>query len=84
MNLPKEFIDYTRRLMGEELYTAFEKGMSEEPPVSIRINPFKADIHNINIPLKDEGIEWCEYGMYLTKRPNFTFDPLLHAGLYYV
>ena len=84
MNLPKEFIDYTRHLMGEDLYAAFEKGMSEEPPVSIRINPFKADIHHINIPLKDEDIEWCEYGIYLTKRPNFTFDPLLHAGLYYV
>jgi 16S rRNA C967 or C1407 C5-methylase (RsmB/RsmF family) len=22
--------------------------------------------------------------MYLKKRPNFTFDPLFHAGLYYV
>ena len=30
MNLPKEFIDYTRHLMGEDLYAAFEKGMSEE------------------------------------------------------
>ena len=84
MNLPKEFTDYTRQLMGEELYVTFEKGMMEEPPVSIRINPFKTDIDNINIPLKSENIEWCEYGMYLKKRPNFTFDPLLHAGLYYV
>lgn len=84
MNLPKEFTDYTRQLMGEELYATFEKGMMEEPPVSIRINPFKTDIDNINIPLKSENIEWCEYGMYLKKRPNFTFDPLLHAGLYYV
>ena len=84
MNLPKEFTDYTRQLMGKELYATFEKGMMEEPPVSIRINPFKTDINNINIPLKDEDIEWCEYGMYLNKRPNFTFDPLLHAGLYYV
>lgn len=27
---------------------------------------------------------WCpDYGRYLTERPNFTFDPLFHAGLYY-
>jgi 16S rRNA C967 or C1407 C5-methylase (RsmB/RsmF family)/NOL1/NOP2/fmu family ribosome biogenesis protein len=84
MNLPKEFIEYTRQLMGEELYATFEKGMQEEPPVSIRLNPFKTDANNMNIPLKEKNIEWCEYGMYLTKRPNFTFDPLLHAGLYYV
>lgn len=29
-------------------------------------------------------VPWCpDYGRYLTKRPNFTFDPLFHAGLYY-
>lgn len=29
-------------------------------------------------------VPWCpDYGRYLTERPNFTFDPLFHAGLYY-
>ena len=58
MNLPKEFIEYTRQLMGEELYATFEKGMQEEPPVSIRLNPFKTDANNMNIPLKEKNIEW--------------------------
>ena len=32
----------------------------------------------------NEPIAWCEYGFYLDERPQFTFDPLLHAGAYYV
>ena len=29
-------------------------------------------------------IPWCEKGRYLATRPKFTFDPLLHAGAYFV
>jgi 16S rRNA C967 or C1407 C5-methylase (RsmB/RsmF family)/NOL1/NOP2/fmu family ribosome biogenesis protein len=29
-------------------------------------------------------VPWCEHGFYLTARPSFTFDPLFHAGAYYV
>ncbi len=31
-----------------------------------------------------ESIPWTQYGFYLQKRPSFTFDPLFHAGTYYV
>src|SRR5690349_18871177 len=31
-----------------------------------------------------EKVPWSEYGYYLLRRPSFTFDPLFHAGLYYV
>ena len=27
---------------------------------------------------------WCSTGFYLNERPTFTFDPLFHAGCYYV
>lgn len=27
---------------------------------------------------------WCSTGHYLSQRPSFTFDPLFHAGCYYV
>ena len=27
---------------------------------------------------------WCPTGVYLKERPSFTFDPLFHAGTYYV
>lgn len=29
-------------------------------------------------------IPWCETGFYLKERPQFTLDPLFHAGAYYV
>lgn len=83
MNLPVDFEKYTRQLMGEQLYTELLKGLSEDVPVSIRVNPFKCPEH-FSIPLKDECVPWCQYGYYLKHRPNFTFDPLFHAGLYYV
>ena len=31
-----------------------------------------------------EKIPWSEFGYYLESRPSFTFDPLFHAGCYYV
>ncbi|MDR2913720.1 MAG: rRNA cytosine-C5-methyltransferase [Tannerella sp.] len=31
-----------------------------------------------------EKVPWCETGYYLPERPFFTFDPLFHAGTYYV
>ena len=84
MNLPKDFIEYTRRLMGEELYAAFEKGMQEEAPVSIRLNPFKLNTAQVCVKDRETDVPWCRNAMFLKSRPNFTFDPMLHAGLYYV
>src|SRR5688500_3635930 len=31
-----------------------------------------------------EKIPWSSQGYYLAERPLFIFDPLLHAGVYYV
>lgn len=31
-----------------------------------------------------EPVPWSVYGQYLASRPSFTFDPLFHAGCYYV
>lgn len=86
MNLPSDFITYTRQLMGDELYSRLEEGLdSQESPVSIRLNPFKAQSLDVTEGLYDCTVPWCSAtGRYLRERPNFTFDPLLHAGLYYV
>jgi len=32
----------------------------------------------------DENVSWSQFGYYLSRRPSFTFDPLFHAGCYYV
>lgn len=31
-----------------------------------------------------ETVPWSQFGFYLKERPSFTFDPLFHAGCYYV
>ena len=78
--LPAAFVNATRQTMGDSLFAAFVKGLEEQPPVSIRLNRVKCDV-------EVEGGErepWSVDGYYLHSRPNFTFDPLLHAGCYYV
>ena len=30
------------------------------------------------------SVPWSQFGFYLKQRPSFTFDPLFHAGCYYV
>ena len=70
-------------MMGDERFERYLKAFEEEPPVSIRLNPLKMEGEG----WKAEGgkhIPWCEQGYYLPRRPNFTMDPLLHAGCYYV
>ena len=83
MQLPEEFIRETRLVMGEERFNRFMEAFNEEPPVSIRVNPLKnSKLSTLHAPLRQ--VPWCEEGYYLEDRPQFTFDPLFHAGCYYV
>ena len=88
MQLPDEFVRRTRLLMGEERFERYLKAFEEEPPVSIRLNPLKCGKWKEESgKWKVDGgerIPWCRDAYYLDKRPNFTFDPLFHAGCYYV
>ena len=79
MNLPQAFIERTRQLLGDEQYPLFEQALGTEVPVSIRPNRMKC-----NLPVAGEPVPWAPSGIYLEKRPTFTFDPLFHAGCYYV
>lgn len=81
MQLPEEFVRETHRLMGEQRFGRFLEALDEEPPVSIRVNPGKTTAVPSGNCLQ---VGWCPTGYYLPARPNFTFDPLLHAGCYYV
>jgi 16S rRNA C967 or C1407 C5-methylase (RsmB/RsmF family)/NOL1/NOP2/fmu family ribosome biogenesis protein len=79
MNLPQSFVERTRQLLGDEQYPLFEQALGTEVPVSIRPNRMKC-----NLPVAGEPVPWAPSGVYLEKRPTFTFDPLFHAGCYYV
>ena len=82
MNLPKDFIIQTRELLGEERFALLEKGLEMAPSTSIRFNPFKVSTASVSTALAPQQVPWCGEGYYLSERPNFTFDPLFHAGCY--
>lgn len=79
--LPPLFIDRMQRLLRDD-YAAFEQAVVDtESPVSIRFNSDKSVIDVTAYP----SVAWSGgVGFYLPQRPAFTFDPLLHAGAYYV
>ena len=82
MALPIDFITRTRALLGNE-FDSFEAALQADVPVSIRINEKKgAPIPAADTP--DNRVAWCDTGYYLPERLSFTFDPLFHAGAYYV
>lgn len=50
------------------------------PSLAIRYNRLK----HCSPPPDARTVPWCPQGEYLAERPNFTLDPRLHQGLYYV
>ena len=86
MNLPQDFEQSIRPLFGEDLYRRLTMGLeATDTPTSIRLNPFKTEGKDVAEDMNDGAVPWCKQtGRYLKERPNFTFDPLLHAGAYYV
>ena len=67
-------------MLGESEYDQFDKAITSTSPTSIRVNPLKP---SMDIPY-GQIVPWCKTGRYLEQRPSFTFDPLFHAGSYYV
>ena len=84
MQLPEDFVRLMQEQYGDDTAHALCQALTEtEPEVSIRLNPRKGQpliIDNVNT----EPVPWCPGAYYLQERPAFTFDPLLHAGAYYV
>ena len=78
MDLPIPFENTMRQLLGDD-YEDFRKALLGEPAVSIRLNPAKWNATPNYAP-----VPWASNAYYLPERPAFTFDPLLHAGGYYV
>ena len=76
---PDNFLDLLIDEPGFDSANFIEAHQNNESLTSIRINPFKP------AGLKtDKNVPWCADGYYLETRPSFTFDPLFHAGCYYV
>lgn len=80
MKLPVAFTEYTRSLLGDSEYAALTGALGQDPSVAVRLNANKP----CSLPWDRRPVPWCRDGYYLQQRPSFTFDPLFHAGAYYV
>ena len=80
MQLPVDFEKQMVSLLGAEGFAAFSASLDEPPRTAFRPNAAKGARAADQL----ERVPWSSSGMYLRERPAFTFDPLLHAGAYYV
>ncbi len=74
--LPEQFVIRTKHILKDD-WPLLQESLNTPPPVSVRVN-------NKTPLCYDSSVPWCESGYYLPERPSFTFDPLFHAGAYYV
>ena len=88
MSLPEAFIDQMRQcLPASELEDFLRALQNDDCPTSIRWNSEKLRLSCSSVVPHDwqtTDVPWCPTGSYLAERPQFTLDPLLHGGLYYV
>ena len=84
MNLPHDFEQAMTAYLGKDEYALLADALSDSAPTSIRINPEKRGMGEMEARTETEPVPWCADGFYLSERPSFTFDPLFHAGCYYV
>ena len=78
--LPLDFIDSMRQQLGPEADNLFQT-LETEPVTSIRLND-KMEV--LTFDCDTDEVPWHVDGYYLNGRPQFTLDPLFHAGCYYV
>ncbi|HEX3024097.1 MAG TPA: RNA methyltransferase [Chitinophagaceae bacterium] len=87
--LPPQLIQSLQGVKGFNSKAFEEVHVSEEQVTSVRFNPAKQALiereHRLTVDgQRSTAVPWCEFGHYLSERPSFTFDPLFHAGAYYV
>ena len=80
MQVPPDFETLMRQQLGEAEYGLFRQALDVDPVVSVRLNSHKP----APLFVDADRVPWCNEGRYLAQRPQFTLDPLLHAGCYYV
>jgi 16S rRNA C967 or C1407 C5-methylase (RsmB/RsmF family)/NOL1/NOP2/fmu family ribosome biogenesis protein len=78
MRLPESLLSRMSSQLGNHI-DAFLQSIEEPSVTSIRLNPKKVIDHE-----RQTKVPWAQDGYYLSERPVFTLDPLLHAGAYYV
>lgn len=87
MQLPVDLLQSLQGIIEFDEQSFIEIHKTDSDITSVRLNPLKIqDINSLSFSdaIGVEKIPWSNYGYYLSERPSFTFDPLFHAGCYYV
>lgn len=88
MAIKQEFINMMLKSLGQQELDALLTALGAEPEVSIRFNSKLPDAEKTvmdSLGCSADGlVPWAGKALYLDHRPQFTMDPLLHQGCYYV
>lgn len=82
--LSSDFVAWAHSVFGPDTAKAFLDAIAADPVVSISVNEGKWLRTGLQMPGGGASVRWASHGFYLRGRPRFTFDPLMHAGAYYV
>lgn len=80
--LPEGFKTLMKAQLGQNRAEILLDALCGEPETSVRLNRRKLP----PLPLYPgmSPVAWCVSGNYLEERPQFTLNPLLHSGTFYV
>lgn len=84
MLLPDDFTNLMRSHLGSDLAETLFRGLDQPPTTAVRLNPAKTAHLTLNPASVGDPVPWCPGAYYLDGHRAFTFDPLFHAGAYYV
>ena len=85
MNLPSDFMERMKNMLGEE-FDDFISTYDEERAYGLRYNPLKIqreDFENI-VDVIEERVPWAEEGYYYNPEKQPGKSPLHEAGAYYI
>lgn len=80
--LPEGFQAMADAEFGSEDAARLLAALRGEPETCIRVNIHKSPLYGLYPDM--EEVPWCGSAFYLSERPRFTSNPLLHAGAFYV
>ena len=83
MELPSAFIEEMDSCLGTTETERLVAGIQTPTVASVRLNGMKT-ARVAGVQILPDCIPWTTDGRYLSGRPAYTFDPLFHAGVYYV
>jgi 16S rRNA C967 or C1407 C5-methylase (RsmB/RsmF family)/NOL1/NOP2/fmu family ribosome biogenesis protein len=81
--ISNEYRKYLTEVLPGEADALLDALEHTEPSVSVRINRHKGG-EQCTMVAGGEPVRWCADGVYLDSRREFTLDPAMHQGRYYV